>query len=62
MIVHNICIVDAGDFKRILHATNYGKMALFHTKYFMEYDHVVMDRMEERIISKNRLEYLEDQK
>ena len=37
--VHDICIVDSGDFKRILRATNYGKMALFHNKYFMEYDH-----------------------
>ena len=60
MIVHNICIVDSGDLKRIVNATNYGKMALFHNKYFMEYDHVVMDRMEERILSKNKLECLED--
>ena len=53
--------MDSGDLKRILHATNYGKMALFHNKYFMEYDYVVMDRMEERILSKNKLECLEDQ-
>jgi len=52
-IVHQICIVDVGDLNRTLEA---GKRALFHNKYFMDYDHVIMDCMEERIVITNQLE------
>ena len=31
--------------------------ALFHNKYFMELDHVVMDCIEERIVDMNKREY-----
>ena len=59
-IVHNICVVNVGDIHRILTSTNAGGKALFHNKYFMEIDHVVMDCMEETIIAKNTLEYEND--
>ena len=53
-IVHNICIVDVGDLNRAIEG---GQGSLFHNKYFMEYDHVVMDCTEERIRAQNQLEY-----
>ncbi len=52
-IVHNICVVDAGDMFRI----EFGGNALFHNKYFMEKDHVIMDCMEEKIVAKNKMIY-----
>ena len=51
--VHNICIVDVGDLNRTLEE---GRGSLFHNKYFMEYDHVIMDCMEEKIRAQNQLE------
>ena len=37
-----------------------GRNTFFHNKYFIEYDHVVMDCMEEEIHSRNKLEYFND--
>ena len=56
-IHHGICIVDVGDLNKTLEE---GKNTLFHNKYFMENDHVVMDSMEEKIDSRNKLEYFND--
>ena len=71
--VHSVCIVTAGDMKMVAGETSphglaagYGGMrpgeatALFHNKYFMEFDHTVMDCMEERLVEMNRLEYQQD--
>ena len=55
--VHNICVVNFGDLPRIMKETENGRTALFHNKYFMELDHVVMDCMEERIVHMNKREY-----
>jgi len=54
--VHDVCIVTFQDLKRLLRVRN----ALFHNKYFMELDHVVMDCMEERLVERNRREYQQD--
>ena len=54
-IVNKICIVDAGDLAAVLRVS--GRNALFHNKYFMEYDHTVMRCIEERIVQRNKLEY-----
>ncbi len=32
----------------------------FFNKYFMEYDHIVMTCLEERIVTQNKKEYLGD--
>ena len=55
--VHHICIVNHADLPRIMQETKNGSTALFHNKYFMENDHVIMDCMEERIVAINKLEY-----
>ena len=56
-IVHGICIVIHADLPRIMQETKNGSKALFHNKYFMEDNHVIMDCMEERIVAMNKLEY-----
>ena len=56
-LTHGICIVDVGDLNKTLEE---GRNTLFHNKYFMEYDHVVMDCMEEKIHSRDKLEYFND--
>ena len=71
--IHWICIITAGDMKMVAGETSphglaagYGGVrpgeatALFHNKYFMEFDHTVMDCMEERLVGMNRLEYQQD--
>ena len=55
--VHGICIVNHADLPRIMQETKNGSTALFHNKYFMEDNHVIMDCMEERIVAMNKLEY-----
>ena len=55
--VHNICIVNHADLPRIMLETKNGSTALFHNKYFIEDNHVIMDCMEEKIVAMNKLEY-----
>ena len=55
--VHGICVVNFQDLPRIMVETQFGKTALFHNKYFMKLDHVIMDCMEERIVAKNKKEF-----
>ena len=59
--IHMVCIVSIGDLKgvvksseREMHTHN---RAFFHNKYFMEFDHTVMDCMEERLVEENKREY-----
>ena len=49
-VIHHICILGVGDLSR---AVQKAGRHFFHNKYFMEYDHVVMDCMEERIVQMN---------
>ena len=56
-IYHNICIVNHANLPRIMQETKNGSTALFHNKYFMEDNHLIMDCMEERLVAMNKLEY-----
>ncbi len=56
-VVHRVCVVSAGDLVSVVKKTS---VAVFFNKYFMEYDHTVMTCMEERIVARNKKEYLED--
>ena len=56
-VVHNICIPKIGGLRRIMRDTENGGNAMFHNKYFMEYDHTLMDCMEEELIARNIREF-----
>ncbi len=53
-VVHQVCIVGVGDLEEVVSERG---SRLFHNKYFMEEDPVVMDCMEERVVALNRQEY-----
>ena len=57
--VHYSCILNSRDLQKLF---AYGKTrdVFFFNKYFMDYDHVVMDCMERRIVQQNQLEYQRD--
>ena len=59
--VHTSCILNVRDIP-LLHEYNLSgkRTVFFYNKYFMEYDHVVMDCMEQRIVEQNKLEYRRD--
>ena len=54
--VHSICIVTVGELQKMASFID-KPHALFHNKYFMELDHVVMDCIEERFVAKNKQQY-----
>ena len=61
--VHDVCIISVGDLFRLKYrpqniTSQSGPM--FHNKYFMEVDHVVMDCCEEELVQRNREEYRTD--
>lgn len=58
--VHDICVVSVEELKELLSRSGDGKKSLFHNKYFMELDHIVMDCMEERLVARNRIEFKQD--
>ncbi len=58
-VVHNICIVSASDLPRLTQLSKQ-KNIWFFNKYFIEYDHVVMDCMEELLLQRNIQEYTDD--
>ena len=58
-IVHDICIVSAGDLPRLTKLSKH-KTHWFFNKYFISYDHVVMDCMEELLLQRNVIEYEQD--
>ena len=58
--VHNICIPKIDDLKMIMDKTGNGDTALFFNKYYMEYDHILMDCMEDVLIARNIREFDED--
>ena len=55
--VHMSCVLDVRAIP-LFHSEN--SIIIFFNKYFMEYDHVVMDCMEKRIVEQNKLEYKRD--
>ena len=55
--VHQICIVGAADLQSVRESKAH---AFFHTKYFMELDHTIMDCVEERLVAENMREYEQD--
>ena len=58
-VVHDICIVSSSDLPRLKNVSD-KKQWLFHNKYFMEYDHIVMDCIERRLLQRNYHEYIQD--
>ena len=56
--VHFSCIINVRDIPLLYMREN--STIMFYNKYFMEYDHVVMDCMEKRIVEQNKLEYDRD--
>ena len=59
-VIHNICISKIDDLSRIMKETRNGDKALLHNKYYMDYDHTLMDCMEEELIARNKREFGED--
>ena len=60
-MVHFICIVGVGDLDQIYRwGINRQRPVFFFNKYFMEFDHVVMDCIEERLLSQNMKEHEAD--
>ena len=59
-VVHDLCIISSVDLHRVYQSSLVPGQVMFFNKYFMEYDHVVMDCMEERLIEKNKKEYAQD--
>lgn len=58
-IVHDICIVSSADLPRLTRLSGIKKYWFFN-KYFIDYDHVVMDCMEKMLIQRNLQEYNHD--
>ena len=60
-IAHGVCILSIGDLPMVYSkGVNAHRPTFFFNKYFMEWDHVVMDCMEQRIVEQNILEYQHD--
>ena len=59
-VVHYLCIPKIDDLRTIMEETRNGDKALFYNKYYMEYDHTLMDCMEEELITRNKREFDED--
>lgn len=59
MIVHIICILSYADLPTL---RKYAVLSeyFFMNKYFMEWDHVIMDCMEEKLVERNKVEYRRD--
>lgn len=55
-IVHELCIVSASDLPRLKEASQTGAWWFFN-KYFMEYDHIVMNCMEKLLLERNYQQY-----
>jgi len=57
--VHAVCVVATGDLSRV-YKIGVSQNRFFFNKYFMEFDHIIMDCMEERLVQQNELEYAQD--
>lgn len=58
-VYHNICIVTAYDLPRLLKSSK-SSAYWFHNKYFIKYDHIVMDCMDTLLSERNQEEYKHD--
>ena len=58
--VHTSCILSVSDIPLLYNYMARKTTIFFYNKYFMEYDHVVMDCMEQKIVEQNMLEYKRD--
>ena len=58
--VHAICVVSVDELQEIVRRTEDGHAYVFHNKYFMGVDHVVMDCAEEKMVTRNKLEYKQE--
>ena len=58
--IHTSCILNVRDIPLFHNFMKGYTTVLFYNKYLMEYDHVVMDCMEKRIVEQNKLEYERD--
>lgn len=54
--LHKVCIASLGDLQEIASST-LSANHVFHNKYFMDYDHTVMQCMERRIVATNKSEF-----
>ena len=61
-VVHYLCIVGSADLHQVKYEVNLDAIQgpLFHNKYFMEWDHTVMDCLEEQLVIRNKREYMEE--
>ena len=58
--IHNICIASVSDLPRLKNFSVTKNTPWFYNKYLAEYDHVVMDCMENLLIQRNYKEYKKD--
>ena len=60
-VVHDLCILSSGDLPTVYSkGVNAHRPTFFFNKYFIEWDHIIMDCMEERLVEQNKLEYEND--
>ena len=60
-VVRAVCILSSGDLPIVYSkGVNANHPVFFFNKYYMQWDHVIMDCMEERLIEQNKLEYKND--
>ena len=57
--VHDVCIASIHDLKRLLTASEQQRW-WFYNKYQIEYDHVVMNCMEDIVANRNINEFIND--
>ena len=54
-VLRNVCVTNSKDLPSVMKSSM--DRHVFHNKYLSELDHTIMDCLEERIVSKNRMEY-----
>ena len=61
-MVHEICIVGSADLHQVKYEVDIDDVQgpFFHNKYFMEWDHTVMDCLEEQLVIRNKREYTKE--
>ena len=57
--IHRVCITDVGDLPA-LKAASMEKKWMFYNKYTIDFDHVVMDCIENLLVHRNKQEYTHD--
>ena len=57
---HSVCLASCADLYTIKHDFMDSGQVMFFNKYFEDYDHVVMDCLEETLIEHNIMEFMKD--